>query len=360
MNQRQMLIDFHPQYLHRHCGMDFGRDYHMDPLLRRRETLRQQEALHRRFPRYGTLFPAPPKPDAEVREIEWIGVQPLDFLNAALGGRLEFSAEEAVWTPDKPLARIESLDDIAGLPEIDWDTQWLYQNFLRQLETLEALDPGCPSAGIQGACSLGNGQAKLSTHSSYTTAFRLMGERIFEWMLLDEEAADALFRYIYRQYRRQAEHFCRRQGWQLTRIHFGDCAATMLSPDLFRQSNARIARDILAADAYQGCTLHSCGPSTHLLEAFQEVPLLEELQLGYGTDLGRARNIFPQTKITAYYSAAALLTESPAQIQQNLERMTAELQDNFVVFASSIDARTPEESLNAFLDYAEALNRAQL
>mgnify|MGYP000932193411 CR=1 FL=1 len=91
MSSRQILIDFHPQYLHRHFGADFGRDYHADPLRRRREGIRIQRELRQRFPRYETLFPAVTEQPVPVGEIEWIGLQPLDFLNAALGGRLEFS-----------------------------------------------------------------------------------------------------------------------------------------------------------------------------------------------------------------------------------------------------------------------------
>ena len=351
---RQILVDFHPQYLHRFCGADFGRGYHLDSELRRRETERIREALYQRFGEYATLFPAP---EPERTAIEWIGFQPLDFLNAALGGRLEFSAEKAVWTPDKPLAYVRTLEDVKRLPEIDWENQWLYQAFLAQYERQRAQNPELPAEGLQGACSLGNGRAKLSIHTPYTTAFRLMGESIFELMLLEEEVAFALFRYLYRQYRAQTEDFCRRVGWKLTQIHFGDCAATMLSPELFVRSNAAVAREIMEEGRYEGCVQHSCGPSSHLLEAFQELPRVEEFQLGYGTDLKRARELFPETKIVAYYTAAALLNETPETIRRNLYAMCEALQDRFVIFGSSIDARTPEENLRTFFSVAEEVNR---
>ena len=351
---RQILVDFHPQYLHRFCGADFGRRYHFDFEFRNRETARIGMELHRRYGEFGSLFPAP---EPERRAIGWIGFQPLDFLNAALGGRLEFSAEEAVWTPENPLAHVRSMEDVKQLPEIDWEKHWLYQAFLAQYEQQQSRDPGLPAEGVQGACSLGNGEAKLSIHTPYTTAFRLMGESIFELMMLEEEVAFALFRYLFRQYRNQAELFCRRVGWRVTKIHFGDCAATMLSPALFLQSNAVVVREIMEEGNFSGCTQHSCGPSSHLLEAFQELPRVEELQLGYGTDLRRARELFPESKIVAYYTAAALLNESPETIRWNLRSMCEALQDHFVIFGSSIDARTPEENLRAFFSVAEEVNR---
>ena len=352
---QKVSVDFHPKFLHDNYGVHFGEAYHADPFLRAREWRRVQQELHNRFGQYG-LFPAPAAEHAGV--LDGIGIQPLDFLNAALGGRLEFMPAEAVWTPDKPLSHIETLDDVRALPEIDWETEPLYRNLLAQYEQLRAADPAGRPTGLQCACHAGGDEAILITHSSYTTAFRLLGDRIFELKMFEEEVAMALFEYIYRQYRRQAEHFCRLAGWRITKIHFGDCAATLLSPDWFERFNLVLAEKIIGEGGYTGCVQHSCGPSSHLLESFTRIPKLEELQLGYGTDLAQARRLFPDTRIIAFYSAAALLNESPEQIGANLERMAAELQEHYELVGSSFDPAPPPDHLTAFLETAQLLNAA--
>ena len=353
MSSRRFVCDFHPQFLHVHFQVDMGEAYYMDPEVRKQEIRKGQQGLYERYGHYSAVIPAPVEmPDVIAK----IGFQPLDFLNAALCGKMEFRPDETVWTPEKPLQNVETMDDVLALPEIDWEQNTLYQNFLHQLEVQEVANPNARSMGMQCVTSLGNGNAKFVIHTPYTTAFRLMGERIFELMLLEEDVANALFDYLYRQYRNQAEHFCRRQQWKLTQIHWGDCAATMLSPDLFRQSNLAFATRIMEQEGFLGCTQHSCGPSTHLLEAFQEIPRLQELQLGFGTDLRKARELFPDTMILAYLHAAELLNGTPDGIRRQLEQMAENLQDNFCIMASAIDAKTPEANLQAFLEIAQAEN----
>ncbi len=353
----RISCDFHPQFLNRKFGVDFGMEYQNDPFIREVWRFRAARGLYETFGQYATLFP---RPELNESNIDWIGFQPLDFLNAALGGRIEYSSEEEIWTTDKPLAGVNTTAAVSALKDIDWTVNPVYNNLLAQLERMEKARPGVTCGGLQGVCYLGGGKAKLSTHTSYTTAFRLMGEEVFELMMLEPETAELLFKYIFRQYYNQAVDFCSRKGWRLTEIHFGDCAATMLSPALFRSSNAVLAGWIMEYGGFERCTQHSCGPSTHLLEAFQELPSLHELQLGYGTDLQKARKLFPETMITAYYSAAALLNETPEQIKANLRQMTEVMEDNFLIIGSAIDVNTPAENLTAFFDCAEQFNTSKL
>ena len=67
-----------------------------------------------------------------------------------------------------------------------------------------------------------------------------------------------------------------------------------------------------------------------------------------------------KARITAYYAASALLTESPQQIKANLRQMTTDLQNNFHIIGSAIDINTPPENLAAFLDTAQQFNISAL
>lgn len=352
----KVSVDLHPKYYHDLFGSDFGEQSHRDPFLRAREFRRTQQLLHEKYGRYGAIFPAPAPEDPNV--LDSVSIQPLDFLNAALGGRLEFRCDEAVWTPDRPLKDITTLQDVENLPEIDWDKDPLYCDFLRQFALLQEAKPNGKPTGMQCAWLLQDNDAILITHTGYTTGFRLMGDTIFDLMLFEPETAQALFAYIFRQYRNQALSFCKKFNWQLTKVHFGDCAATMLSPDLFREVELPSLIRELEIGNYRECTQHSCGPSTHLLECFREIPKLTEVQLGYGTDLAKARKCLPDVRIIAFYSAAAMLRETPEEITRNVPAMAEQMGENYLIAGSAFDPATPEKNLEAFFAAAQKLNEA--
>ena len=125
-----ITCDFHPQFIHRKFGVDFGERYQNDPVCREKSRQRTAIALSELFCQYTTIFP---EPEREKQNIDWIGFQPLDFLNAALGGGIHYSPEEEIWTTEKPFARKTTLAEIAKLPDIVWETNPVYTQLLHQL-----------------------------------------------------------------------------------------------------------------------------------------------------------------------------------------------------------------------------------
>ncbi|MDP6450066.1 MAG: hypothetical protein QF773_04570, partial [Lentisphaeria bacterium] len=102
-----------------------------------------------------------------------IGIQPLDFLNHALGGRFVFRPDESVWTPDRPLSHIETVEDIRGMQDIDWETHPDFADLFRQAAILKEHFPDRTLDSIQGVHRDGvNGDRSLLTmHTPFTTAF---------------------------------------------------------------------------------------------------------------------------------------------------------------------------------------------
>ena len=343
-HSRVASLDFHPGFHHKHFGADFSE---LAPLRRVERDFDIQRKLRERYGDFGMGDPNP-----ELKSLG-VAIQPLDFLNIALGGRAVHQKAESVWTPDKPLGTVETLDDLRRVPDIDWESNPAMLDTWRQLDELKQAYPSLPVNNVQGVAELDDGGAFLVMHTPYTTAFRLMGEKIFEFMLLDEELAWATLEFFARQYRNLWRHICGRMGWHGVKIHFGDCAATMLSPDLYEKYSLPLYHDYMRE--FQECTIHSCGPSSHLLELFAQVPNATNVQLGDGTDLAKARRLLPGANITAYYLPAALLQSTPAEVERKLWDMAERLQDNFTICSSGVDPDTPEGNIRAYLETARKL-----
>lgn len=340
-----ITLKFHPKYAAREFGVDYGKRYHLDPLYRVKQERKAALGYHRRFGRYGMGDPNP-QPDIGV------AIQPLDFMNAAMGGRLEYHHDESVWTPDKPLSQVHTLADVEKLGDIDWERHPLYLDLFRQLKQLQDAFASSPVAHVQGVHKDGTegNHSLLVMHTPYTTAFRLMGERILEMMMLEEEVVLVLLTRIMRQYENLWAAICQRMGWTGTKIHFGDCAATMLSPRLYEHVLLPLYAKLMVGR--EGAVIHSCGPSTHLLKFFRQVPRVRQLQLGDGTDLALARELFPECAIEAYYEPGKLMVNSPAEIEARLGRMRQALRTNYNIACGGADPDTPAANVTAFLEMA--------
>jgi hypothetical protein len=348
--QRKVSLFFHRAYYSREFGIDYGRRYHEDPLYRLEQEQKCSRALHGRFGEYGMG-----DPDPKISSFS-IGVQPLDFLNAALGGKMCHSASESVWTPEKPLSHIETMEDLKKTPDIDWKNNPLYLDIWRQADIIGKIYPSLPVSSVQGVGKNADG-CGFTMHTPCTTAFRLLGDRIFEIMMLEEELADGVFDYLERQYENLWYEIVKHLGWdaeEKARIHLGDCAATMLSPALYEKYC--VPRYLKLMRRYKRCAVHSCGPSTHLLKLFTEIPGIERIDLGAKTELQGVRELFPGVLILAYYSAPEMLGVRPAEIEKKIWTMAETLEDNFIINGSSFDPETPIENIMAYLNTARAIN----
>jgi hypothetical protein len=342
-------LGFHPSYHAKNFGVDYGEKYHKDPIYRTEQGHKCERALYERFGEYGMGDPAP-----KVKAIS-IGIQPLDFLNGALGGRMLYNPHESVWTPDKPLEHIETMEDLEKMPDIDWDNNPVYLDDWRQIDEMKELYPDLPVTAIQGASSDGEA-CSFVMHTPYTTAFRLLGDRIFELMLLEKDLANGIFDYLMRQYLNLWENIRKRMNWpeEKQHLHFGDCAATMLSPDLYEKFCLPLYQKLM--ENYKTCTIHSCGASTHLLDLFTEVPNAKILQLGKGTKLEGLRKKFPNANISAYFASPDILHGTPQSIEKQLWEMAEELESDFQINGSSVDPESPPENIKAYLDTAMKVN----
>ena len=350
----RVLFDPHPKFNHRHFGLDYGETFHRDPIHRARELERVRLALFERFGRFDGVVAE--RGCLEEGVLPPVGIQPLDFLNAALGGRLVYQPDEAVWTPDKPLAHIAALEDVRALPELHWPDVPVFRDACEQYETLRRAFPGLRPGGFQNIeFQRGGDRATLVIHSPYTTAFRLMGDVLFEHMMLEPELAEAVFEYIGRQYRTMFEAACARFGWRPDGAHFGDCAATMLSPDLFERFN--LPRYRRAAAEMGRIRLHSCGPSAHLIDLFARIPRIDGLQIGMGSDFPRLRRLFPETPVLAFLDPALIRNGRPDEVAGALLGIAEELGARCEIHLSSVDPDTRPDTLEAMLETAARLNR---
>lgn len=345
-----VTLGFHPSYYAHNYDVEYSRQYYFEPSYRIKMNRKVAKMLYHEFGEYGMGNPSP-LPALSV------GIQNYIFMNAVLGGRLIFKKDEEIQISGTPLCQIDSIEDLKKLGDIDWPENQLLQDFLAQIDYMKRLYPHYAIDEIQGVYRDGpEGQNSfLTMHTPYTTAFRLFGQRILELMLLEQDFCKAIFAWLMQQYLSLWDTICNRSGWYGTKLHIGDCAATMLSPDIYERLCLPLYREIM--QSFEGCVIHSCGPSSHLLEHFAQIPKVKQLQLGYGTNLKQARHLFPDSSIVAYYDPGRFLTDTPPIIEKNLWLMAEQLEDNYIVNCGGTDPETPRKNLIMYLETGKKITQ---
>ncbi len=131
---------------------------------------------------------------------------------------------------------------------------------------------------------------RAAIHGVLTTAQKLCGETFFIDMMTEPQKCRQITHWIADAYVTLCRHFAEMADWPMTDVHVGECSSCMVSP-------ASIGQFVVPATSAIGRMLgpvrfHSCGDSTHLLEAFAGIERLHSLDVGGETSLRRAREVF--------------------------------------------------------------------
>jgi hypothetical protein len=140
-----------------------------------------------------------------------------------------------------------------------------------------------------------SGRATL--HGVLTTAQKLCGETIFMDMLAEPGKCMGLLEWIADAYIVLCRHFAQAAGLSITDVHVGECSCCMIGPALVEEFVVPVTSRIGAA--LGPVRFHSCGTSTHQLQAFAKIDHLHSLDLGSETSIRRTREVFgPEMPIT--------------------------------------------------------------
>ncbi|MEX2684624.1 MAG: uroporphyrinogen decarboxylase family protein [Candidatus Sigynarchaeota archaeon] len=187
--------------------------------------------------------------------------------------------------------------------------------------------------------------------------FRLVGERIFHYMLKKKDIAHRLFENITttfinsHRYFRQLLHGIR-PGKKMP-FNVAECCSYLESPALVEEFNLKY--DTRCAEELGPMGLHSCGQSTHNLEAFSKFKIIWA-EFGFGTDLEKARKLLVQEGIgpvsfSCRINPKRLLSLQPADIEKDVEYILGAVKGGPASIASvGVDHGTPRENLLAAMN----------
>jgi hypothetical protein len=333
--------------MHEALGVAFDRAYYFDPARRYAVDCACNDYAAREFPDMGLFY----SESNLGRLAHWGkeqvlvgGIQPNMILGMLLGAEfVPADGRDADITPNCLAGR-----EVADLPEpeslLSHELVGLFDEQIAQLRSgkekqLVAIPPFFWDAS-----------GRAAVHGVLTSAQKLYGEAVFVDMMTEPRRCMEIMDWIAEAYVVLCRHFAQVAGIAIADIHVGECSSCMVGPALVEQfvvpATSRIGR------ALGPVRLHSCGASTHLLEAFAQIENLRSLDLGGETSIARVREIFrPEMWISVIPQPADMSAESTAPMLEWARRMLAENDGGNLEFVYHLDLAYNVETIRALTDF---------
>jgi hypothetical protein len=335
MKRVDVSLNFMPAFYAKHLGVTYGEPYYFDPGYRAEVERAEGRFLFEFLHAYGVGGENPqPSPS--------LFIQPVDLIMRTQGAQWRFPADATVESQGAPWAgltpqQVAAIDARAAArhPVID---SLIVQ--YRQLERMYG----------ERADIFGTKTGMMNVHTPYTTAHQLCGEGLFALMLSDPNGARTIFAKVWEIYQAVFRRVTSVTGARLTQILLGDCAASLISHRTYR--DVVLPTNQALASQFEQVGYHSCGRSTHLLSAFCDLPKLDFIQLGAGTDLAASARLLPGVHMQPLVDPLLMLRGDPDAIHCTIEeilRQTAAA-PAVTLCAWSFDRDTPLENAVALYD----------
>jgi hypothetical protein len=288
-------------WLHKHGNFVFPDQYYMDPIFRWEQDKIINRFVREQFPEFAIYNMEANLVQAEfVKENQVLvgAIQPNMILAALLGARFSFFQDTDSDVLGKPLEHISTIEELPPLNAI------LEHALIKQMEKqVEEIRESHPELRIIPPF-FWDESGRATIHGVITTSLKLTGDNIMTIMMSDPDLAHAIHQWIVDAYVILIRHFADLGSLPVTSVHVGECAGTMISPELYEEFVVPYISQL--GDRLGAVRLHSCGISNHLIEPASSIHNLRIFDTGSGTSILEIRksmgkdfeiNVFPPIEV---------------------------------------------------------------
>jgi len=330
-------VTFSPAWWHVKHGMDFSEGAWLDPIRRTELDRERRRLLHERFGDVGLgEQDPPPRPNVEAYGHR--------FMAALYGCEIRYLPDQdpaAVALPDAAakMSRLR-VRDIAESPVV--------RRAFAEAAALRERYGSC-----DGSINLGG---------PLNNAVSVSGEEILAACLADPPLAR-------RTLQTMAEALllvhdlvmCRINGQEVTSPRpgwgIGNCPVCMISPETYREVVLPVDQWLRAQ--FRDFGLHHCGVFHPYADVYAELGP-SSLDVGWGSDLGRVREVFPHTPMSLMIEASALVAKSGAELDALVARTAeaaAPLELVTKLWVAEIGPDVPDETVQTLVTAPAAMMR---
>lgn len=324
-------VGFYPDWFHKHYGISFGRDYYYDPEVRVQTRMEIEKRLHERFGDVGLGDPDPsPKPLITFGMV---------MLPAVFGCEVVFKDDALPWAIPLNLSEKEVMDlrvpDIFKRPPMT--------DMIRQIDYLKA--------------KYGRVVGDINVTGVQNLALKIRGEQLYfdffdhpklchHLLKLCTEVIIRLFQFNHHTTGTAAVDVTPMCDPKLYVIP--NCTAEQISLETYEKFI--LPYDNQVADACHPLGIHHCGSVNEVLPGYARVHHLAFVEIGFGSDVKRARQVFgPDVAINSRINPVLMKNGSPEDVSAEVRRLIDQGHPlhNFSIDTVGLTHGTPDENVRA-------------
>jgi methanogenic corrinoid protein MtbC1/uroporphyrinogen-III decarboxylase len=324
-------VGFYPDWFWNHYGISFDRKYYFEPETRVEARMEIDKRLHERFGEVGLGDPNPkPKPLITFGMV---------MLPAVFGCEIVYKDDALPWA--MPLNLSEG--EVMKLRVPDMLNAWPMTEILGQIDYLRE--------------KYGKVVGDINTTGVQNLALKLRGDQLYidyfenprlchHLLKVCTESIIELFRAVY----------------QITGTGAID-VTPMCDPKLFVLPNCTVEQisretyeqfvlpyDNMVADACHPVGIHHCGSVNQVLEAYAKVHHLDFIEIGFGSDVKKTREVFgTNVAVNARINPVLMKNGAPRDVEDEVKRLIgvgAPLH-NFSIDTVGLTYGTPDQNVIA-------------
>ncbi len=344
MTEKQHItlgVGFYPDWFYKNYGISFGKEYYFDPEARVEARMNIEKCLHERFGDVGLG-----NPDPEPKPLITFGMV---MLPSIFGCEIIYKDDALPWAMPLNL----SDDDIMKLEMPDIFNSYPMTEMIRQIEYLKG--------------KYGKVMGDINTTGVQNLALKIRGDRLYfdfyekpelcrHLMQVCTDSIIQLFRFNHETTGTGAVDVTPMCDPKL--YVFPNCTAEQIS--LKAYESHVLEYDNQVADACHPVGIHHCGSVDEVLEGYAKVHHLEFIEIGFGSDVKRTREICgPDVAVNARISPVLMKNGTPEEVAAEVRSLIdagAPLH-NFSIDTVGLTYGTPDENVRTALKTAAEYGR---
>ncbi len=324
-------VGFYPDWWNKHYGISYDRDYYFDPETRIAARLEMDKRLYERFGDVGLGDPDPkPKPFITFGMV---------MLPAVFGCEIVFKKDALPWA----LPLNFSDEQIMKLEVPDITKTYPLTEVVKQIEYLQG--------------KFGRVVGDINTTGVQNLALKLRGEQLYfdyfekpdlchHLLTVCTRAIIQLFQFVYKLTGTGAMDVT--PMCDPTYYVLPNCTVEQISLATYEKFN--LPYDNRVAKACHPLGIHHCGSVNQVLEGYAKVRHLKFLEIGFGSDVRRTREVLgPKVAVNARINPVLMKNGTPEEVSKEVRRLIAQGDplENFSIDTIGLTYGTPDENVKA-------------
>ncbi len=332
-----------PAWWHRHEGITFDEDFFFHPARRVEVERKMEQALHRRWGRFGLGADH----DKDLPVLGPVHLAAGYLLSEMLGCRVDYLADAP------PQVVPADISDLEISPEAAFESP-AYRRFTDLTDGLKT----------RHGALLGD----VNFAGILNIALDLRGQALFMDMLDRPEAVDRFLGNIGTVVEQFTDRIARETGTTSISVNrnvrniprpvylHSVCSHVMISTDQYEQFLMKY--DAAWSTRHRPFGIHYCGEDPHrYAETFAKLPHLDFLDVGSGGDVALLRKHLPETFLNLRYSPVEIVKQSTDQIRRTVRDLVHASDNPYLtgVCCINMDDQVTDQQVTAILEEVDAL-----